>query len=155
MLEVLKTYQYFLDDLPFGIFWRDKDFVYLGCNKFHAQYAGMSQHEIVGKTDYDLCWAQMATEHLRDDQYIINTSKKITRTEELITYEGKKIWLKITKLPLIHNNETIGIICFWQDITTLSNLVDSLTQALSVASQKASHTEKMILEHISMENGKI
>jgi PAS domain S-box-containing protein len=151
MLEILKTYQYFLDDLPFGVFWRDKNFVYLGCNKFHAEKAGLSLEEVIGKTDYDLCWKEHAKQHQEDDQQVIISQKKYECIEEIIYCNGNRVWCKIVKLPLISNNEIMGIICIWQDLTGLVITLDILLQALTEAAKKIDK----IHEKLSLESKKI
>ncbi|MBU4287790.1 MAG: hypothetical protein KKI12_06410, partial [Proteobacteria bacterium] len=52
-----------VDSLPQAIFWKDKNAVYLGCNKNFAVHAGVeSPDDIVGKNDYDLPWKKEETE---------------------------------------------------------------------------------------------
>lgn len=44
-----------LDTVSQAIFWKDRNSVYLGCNRMFARNAGLSDPaDIVGKTDFDL-----------------------------------------------------------------------------------------------------
>ncbi|MCK7516163.1 MAG: PAS domain-containing protein [Desulfobacterales bacterium] len=47
--------QLVLDTIPIGVFWKDKDLTFMGCNNSFAKLAGAdSPEQIVGKKDKDL-----------------------------------------------------------------------------------------------------
>lgn len=51
--------QLVLDNIPQCIFWKDKNLVYLGCNRKWAEMAGVGEPEnVTGLTDYDLPWTE-------------------------------------------------------------------------------------------------
>jgi PAS domain S-box-containing protein len=128
-----------LDALPVGIFWKDKNSVFLGCNAYTANHAGVnSPAEIIGKTDYDLSWAQYADKYQKDDQDIIKSGeiKQNYFEETIITANGSHIWVRTTKMPLVADGEIVGIIGIYQDITEIANLLDNLSSVLENASKK-------------------
>ena len=52
-----------IDNIPQLIFWKDRNSVYLGCNRLFATAAGLGHpEEIVGKIDKDLPWTAEETE---------------------------------------------------------------------------------------------
>jgi PAS domain-containing protein len=58
--------QLFLDNMPQGVFWKDRDRVYLGCNQLFATMGGLDRpSEVIGLTDYDLPWSLEQTEFFR------------------------------------------------------------------------------------------
>ena len=77
MLKILESCLGILDDIPVGVFWKDKNSVYLGCNLWHSQVAGISSKDIVGKTDYDMPWAGMASKYIDNDQQVIKSKKNL------------------------------------------------------------------------------
>jgi PAS domain-containing protein len=53
-----------LDTIPQRVFWKDTNAVFVGCNAAFARDAGLAAPaEIVGKTDYDLPWRDLAAEY--------------------------------------------------------------------------------------------
>ena len=56
-----------VDHLPYFVFWKDRQSVYLGCNEATAEVAGLvSPKDIIGKTDYDLSWTKEEADWYRE-----------------------------------------------------------------------------------------
>ncbi|MBE9181710.1 PAS domain-containing protein [Oculatella sp. LEGE 06141] len=113
--------QLVMDTLPEAIFWKDRDSVFLGCNRNFADDAGLaSPKEIVGKTDYDLPWKQEETEFYREcDRRVMLTDKaELGIVEPQLNNEGRQTWLETNKVPLHDGNgKVIGILATYQDVT--------------------------------------
>lgn len=110
-----------VDSLPMSIFWKDKNSVYLGCNKNFAIHAGIeSPEDIVGKNDYDLPWKKEEAElYLDADRRIMVTdTPEYNIVEQQFQADGKQAWVETNKIPL-HNTrgEVIGILGSYKDIT--------------------------------------
>ncbi|MBU4388659.1 MAG: GAF domain-containing protein [Proteobacteria bacterium] len=110
-----------IDNLPQAIFWKDKNSVYLGCNKKFAIHAGVeSPEDIVGKNDYDLPWKKEETElYIDADRRVMETDTPEYHIEEdMLQADGKQAWVETNKIPL-HNTrgEVIGILGSYEDIT--------------------------------------
>lgn len=122
-----------IDLLPNHIFWKDKDSVYLGCNKAFSQALGLaSSHEIVGKTDYDLPTTLEQSETYRaDDQKIMANRKALLTIEEKQTMSnGEEKTLLTSKVPLVNEqNEVTGILAIYTDISEQKKLEQSLRTA--------------------------
>ncbi|MDY7020503.1 MAG: PAS domain S-box protein, partial [Cyanobacteriota bacterium] len=111
-----------LDVLPLYVFWKDRQSVYLGCNQNFANAAGLtSPKEIVGKTDYDLPWADTEAEVYRTDDKEVMTSNthKLGIIETQVQADGNQVWIETSKVPL-HSveDEVIGVLGMFQDITS-------------------------------------
>ena len=62
-----KILQQILDTIPVGVFWKDKNLTYMGCNQSFAKDAALdSPNTIIGKNDFNLVWKEFA-QHYRDD----------------------------------------------------------------------------------------
>jgi PAS domain S-box-containing protein len=112
--------QIVLDAIPVRVFWKDRDSVYLGCNRLFAQDAGLhSPDEIIGKTDYELAWKDQAELYRRDDAQVIQTGRpKLHYEEPQTTPDGQRIWLLTSKIPLRDlNGHVIGDLGTYEDIT--------------------------------------
>lgn len=112
--------QLILDALPFRIFWKDLNSIYLGCNRAFAVDAGLpSPEQVVGKDDHDMVWADRAESYQADDRLVITTGRASIGLEiSRFTPDGHRIWLRTNKVPLQDDEGRIaGILGTYQDIT--------------------------------------
>jgi len=129
-----------INTAPVRIFWKDAELRYLGCNTVFAQDAGESDpRDVVGKSDYDLAWKEQAKLYRTDDRQVIDSkTPKLFFEEQQTTPEGKKIWLRTSKVPFYNeNHETIGVLGVYEDITeqkTAENELIKLSQAIEQSS---------------------
>lgn len=107
-----------LDSLPDLVFYKDKECVYLGCNKAFEGFAGKTMDELVGLTDFDIFDLEMATLFRKMDLIMMN-EKKSRRNEEIVTYpDGREVYLETLKTPYYdHNGQILGLIGVSRDIT--------------------------------------
>ena len=110
-----------MDNIPQHIFWKNKDSVYLGCNKNFAEDAGLNDPaDIVGKTDYDLPWKKEEADLFRDyDRRVMNEDTPILHIiEPQLQADGREAWLDTNKIPL-HDakGNVVGILGTYEDIT--------------------------------------
>ena len=121
--EVRKSQQMLqsvLDTIPVGVFWKDRESVYLGCNQHFAKDASLnSPDEIVGKDDYELGWKQQTEFYRADDAYVVQTGKpKLSYEEPVIAPDGTQLWVRTSKVPLRDlNGNVIGILGTYEDIS--------------------------------------
>lgn len=119
--ESRQMLQLVLDNIPQRIFWKDRNSVYLGCNKNFAYDAGFPHQEIIiGKTDYDLPWKKEETEFYREcDRKVMETdTSQYDIIEPQLQADGKQAWLRTNKIPL-HDSDgnVVGILGMYEDIT--------------------------------------
>jgi PAS domain S-box-containing protein len=118
--QMLKTV---LDHFPGIVFWKDQDSVYLGCNQEFATGAGLSSPaEIVGKTDFDMPWAETEAVLYRADDKLVMSSgtAKLHILEMQHQIEGHVIWLDTSKVPFHDlDGNVIGVIGVSTDITEI------------------------------------
>ncbi len=111
-----------LDTFPLSVFWKDRNSVYLGCNRNCAKDAGLASIlDIIGKTDYDMPWGETQAEAYRaeDRQVMTSNTAKLGIIEHRVNAQGKHIWLEMNKLPLRNlSGEVFGVLGTYQDITT-------------------------------------
>jgi|GEM_PF-3773206 len=120
LAEANQMLELILNTIPVRVFWKDREFKYLGCNKLFAADAGYDDPKsLTGKTDYDLNWKEQADLYRADDMKIISFSDPIMNIEEpQTTPDGDVIWLKTNKIQLKNiYDETIGILGTYEDIT--------------------------------------
>ena len=119
--------------MPQAIFWKDRNSVYLGCNKTFANAIGLRDpKDIVGKTDYDLPWLAKDTEsYRRDDREVISSGvPKRKIIEELQQADGSRIWIQTSKQPLYDAQGYIcGVLGSYIDISEQRKTEESLRKS--------------------------
>jgi two-component system, sensor histidine kinase and response regulator len=71
------------DNLPVGLFWKDLNHKYLGCNKVFADDQGISgPGAVIGLSDYDLFPKHLADDYVRKDLELINNNDPAACYEE-------------------------------------------------------------------------
>ena len=113
--------QLVMDTLPEAIFWKDRQFKYLGCNQQFAENSGFkSPEEMVGQDDYDLPWKKEETDWFREcDRRIMESNRaELGIIEPKLCSGGRQLWLETNKAPL-HDSDgnVIGVLGTYQDIT--------------------------------------
>ncbi|WP_310494705.1 bacteriohemerythrin [Dechloromonas sp.] len=130
--ESKSVLQTIVDAVPVRIFWKDRDLNYLGCNPVFARDAGKeSPQDLIGRSDYEMGWAPEADLYRADDRKVIDSGiPKLNYEEPQTTPDGRIIWLRSSKVPLKGgNNETIGVLGIYDDITERKFGVEALRQS--------------------------
>jgi PAS domain S-box-containing protein/putative nucleotidyltransferase with HDIG domain len=123
-----------VENTPARVFWKDKNLRYLGCNTQFAHDAGYSSSdELIGKTDLEMVWKAQAQLYRADDNKVMESGKpKLGFEEPQTTPDGNTIWLSTSKVPLRdENDQVIGILGIYQDITTRKHAEDKLRDSES------------------------
>jgi PAS domain S-box-containing protein len=112
------------------IFWKDKNSVYLGCNKALANAIGLkSSNEIIGKTDYDLPTTKEQSDSYRaDDKFVMDTKiPKLNIEEKQTLNDGEIRIISTSKAPLMDNEGNVyGVLAIYSDITDIKNKKEDL-----------------------------
>ena len=109
-----------IDNLPDAIYAKDSNCRKTLANLADAHNMGYdSEAEVLGKNDFDMFHADVASAFFADDRLVIDTGRPVLNREEyFIDAGGQKRWLLTSKLPLQNDKgETIGLIGIGRDIT--------------------------------------
>lgn len=154
LLESERLLRNIIDTIPSGVFWKDRNSVYLGCNAFFAKVAGFSSpQEIVGKRDDDMAWTkEEAKAYQAADQQVLQTSQaKLNIETTQHQADGTQRHLIVNKVPWCnHRDEIIGILGISVDITKIKHMEYELVLARDAA-QKASEVKGQFLANMSHE----
>lgn len=139
-----------INNLPGSVYWKDLDGHYLGCNKFVATMAGFdSTDDIIGKTDYDLCWKEFAEDWRLLDKQVIKENKTIAH-EEKVKLANENIITELTyKTPLKNeHDEIIGIIGTSLDITD-RKVMEAALHKSQIAAEAANRAKTEFIANMS------
>ncbi len=109
-----------LNSIQVRVFWKDRNFRYLGCNTPFARDAGFEKPEdLIGKDDYAMGWCEQADLYRSDDRAVIESGiPRYFIKEPQKTPEGKLITLLTSKVPLRDSDGSIiGVLGTYIDIT--------------------------------------
>jgi len=109
-----------IDSVPDLIFYKDINGVYLGCNEaFAHKFVGLSETEIIGKTDLDLKKdTNLAVFCMKTDKKVIETGASIVNEETFPMIDGSKVEVETVKVPFYNENDNVaGLIGISRDIT--------------------------------------
>ena len=152
-----------LDHIPAGVFWKDRNFRYLGANRFFARAAGRDNpDDLIGLTDRDLPWREMTDKYISDDLAVITSGEpKFDIEEQIVTAEGENRWNHVNKVPLRNpEGDIIGVLGLYHDITerkaveadlrelnkTLEKIVGERTEDLSRVNRKLAARNRELRE---------
>lgn len=109
-----------VDTVPLGVFWKDRNSIYLGCNQRMATDVGFTSPAAgVGKSDFETYAAQSAERYRADDQLVMASDRpKLDYEEPQDRGDGSRRWLRTSKVPL-HDKDgaVIGVLGTYEDIT--------------------------------------
>lgn len=130
--ESRRMLQLVLDSIPARVFWKDRDSVFLGCNRLFALDGGVeSPDEIIGLNDFDLGWRDQAELYRADDRAVIESGvPKLNYEEPQTAPDGRTIWLRTSKVPLKDaEGGIIGVMGTYEDITPHKEAEKALAQS--------------------------
>jgi PAS domain S-box-containing protein len=108
-----------IDNLPDAIFVKDRELKKILTNKADLQNIGLTEEEILGKTDYEVFPEEIARNFILDDLKVItNEEPIINHKETVVDTSGNIRILSTSKVPLKDKEgKTIGLIGIGHDIT--------------------------------------
>ena len=113
---LLKT---LVKNIPDLVFLKDKDGIYLACNKRFEDFFGAKEKDIIGKSDYDFVDKDLADFFRMNDDKVMQTNKTWTN-EEKITFasDGHIEVVQATKIPIQNSDGSLmGVLGISRDIT--------------------------------------
>jgi len=111
--------QTLVHSMPDLIWMKDRQGVYLSCNRRFEDFFGAKESQIVGKTDFDFVSNELA-ESFRENDRVVILQGTSSVNEEWITFaqDGHRELLETTKIPIVHaDGHIIGVLGIGHDIT--------------------------------------
>jgi PAS domain S-box-containing protein len=116
--------------MPDLVWLKNKEGLYLNCNRQIELFFGKTEAEIVGKSDYDFVGKELADAFRANDLKAMQAKSSVSN-EEWLTFSGKDYsgWFETVKSPMYdHHGELLGVIGIARDITNRKNSANELLQ---------------------------
>jgi len=124
--QLLKTV---LDATPDFVSLQDRDSVYRAVNKAFCRLVGKSEHEVIGRTDFDLFVPRQAEANRQEDIGVLQSGEALIKENRIGTDKGER-WLHVVKIPVCDpDGKVVGLLCSGRDITEFKQVQERLTQA--------------------------
>ncbi len=120
LLKSKNLLQSIVENVPGGVFWKDRDLRYLGCNTQFARNSGHTRpSELVGKTDFEMGWKDMAEIYRANDMEVLKSGTPMLDYEEpMRAAAGKTLSVSTSKVPLRdESGEVVAVLGIYKDIT--------------------------------------
>jgi PAS domain S-box-containing protein len=123
-----------MDNIPQGVFWKDRESRYLGCNRVVARAFGFDAPEgMIGKGDYELAGLTRDQADFfiaKDRQVMSANAPQLGIVEPATLASGARIWMETNKIPM-HDpaGRVIGVLGTWQDITERKRTEEALRES--------------------------
>ena len=118
-----------LDSILVWVFWKDRNSVYLGCNRLFSADAGLnSTEQIIGKDDFSMVWKEQAELYRLDDKKaIVEGLERINYEEPQTAPDGSRLVLRTSKVPLRDiDGNILGVLGCYEDITEKKQIEEEL-----------------------------
>ncbi|MDX8126256.1 EAL domain-containing protein [Methylomonas sp. OY6] len=135
LADSVNMLQTVINTIPSRVFWKDLNYRYLGANLAFSQDAGLENPaELIGKSDEQLVWRDLAHLYRADDKQVIESNTaKLNYEETLMGPAGKTMHLRTSRVPLRNlQQQTIGVLGVYEDITARKSAEEEMQLAALV-----------------------
>ncbi|WP_321410290.1 PAS domain S-box protein [Tolumonas auensis] len=121
--------------IPDLVWTKDLNGVFLSCNPAFERLYGVSEAEIIGKTDYDFVSQKQAASFQQKDHAAIRTGKTCISEEWVRFADGQQILLETSKTPMWDaQGNLIGVVGIGRDITQSRKMQHALHERQEIYS---------------------
>lgn len=116
-----------INSIPDLIFYKDKNSVYLGCNKAFEAFSGVKEKDLIGLNDHNVFTREVAELFTTMDHKMMQQGES-HRNEEWVLYpDGKRVLLDTLKTPFYDvDANVLGLIGISRDITERKRKEDEI-----------------------------
>ncbi len=127
--ESEERYRTLVESIPQKIFLKDKNSVYISCNRNYAEDLKIKPEEIAGHTDYNFYPRDLAEKYRADDKTVIE-SGNTQRIEERYIQQGEERVVETFKTPVRDDSgELVGVMGIFHDITERRKANEALRES--------------------------
>lgn len=118
-----------LDSTSDLIFFKDKDYVFLGCNRPFENYIGISESRLIGMTDFDFESPERARHFHEQDREVLTSGRPWRTEDESVDAAGMLRTFDVIRTPFHGpDGELLGLLGICRDITELKKIEHQLRE---------------------------
>jgi len=100
------------------VFYKDTNYIYMGCNDAFAKKVGKRKDEIVGKSDFDIFPHDNALSFRNMDIKLLSSNTWVENTEKIVMPDNSTIYVHSIKSQIVDKEGNIlGIFGITRDVT--------------------------------------
>jgi PAS domain S-box-containing protein len=126
-----------INSIPARVYWKDKDLNYMGCNSAFAEDLKVSSKDLIeGKSaaDFECYENNYKNIEAEDRSVMVGGLPQLNIEEQRKNLEGAATWISRSRIPLRdHNDEVVGLLGVYQDITEAKEVETTLIRAKEAA----------------------
>ncbi|MEQ8905203.1 response regulator [Ekhidna sp.] len=133
--ETTQMFDNLFDSLANPVFLKNAERKYVRVNAAFCKLYERSEAEIIGKTDDDLDWMQQSEMYYQDDTSILNKGISSQYDTSYIDDRGGRIWLEVTKNPILIDGEITGILGQAKNVTDRKDAIATMERSQHILQQ--------------------
>jgi len=108
---------------------KDNELVYRRVNAAFSAFVGKSDHQIIGRTDYDLFPERDAAKYIAGDAAVIQTGIRENKEWPVLGHDDRR-WLQIIKTAVrAPDGQSLGVLCTGRDVSEYHRMENLLLEA--------------------------
>jgi len=115
----------FIDTAPLFIYMKNAKLHYRVINRYALDMLGLTEVDVVGKTDFDLFPEPVARRIMRTEREVLQTGQTI-HTEGVLPIKGKRMNFNATLFPVRKGDKVVGLFGLVEDTTELHQSEEQL-----------------------------
>ncbi|MCA9873731.1 MAG: PAS domain S-box protein [Anaerolineales bacterium] len=129
--------RHILNTIPDPLWLKSPEGRFLACNPAFEEYTGLSEAELLGKTDYDVSETHLADYFVQQDRKVLEAGKPLTNEEWVTTRgNGRRILLETVKTPLYDSSgHLLGVLGIAREITERKLTETALQEQVALQTQ--------------------
>ncbi|HSQ90275.1 sensor domain-containing protein [Romboutsia sp.] len=142
-------FQILIENIPFEVWLRDKDGVYVNANTKFAKSIETTVEQLVGKNLKEFYNKEKADEILEEDMKVMSTKQSIKFTKDIVE-KNKRKNIEVYKTPVFNiANEVIGIVGTLVDITKIKEAENEIKKQAYTDSHTGLLNRRALYEYMN------
>lgn len=133
--ETSQMFDSLFDGLDNPVFLKGADRRYVRVNAAFSKLYERSESEIIGKMDDEIDWMKQSDMSYQDDINILSKGVSSQYDTSYIDDRGRRIWLEVTKNPILIDGEITGILGQAKNVTDKKNAISTMERSQHILQQ--------------------